>query len=168
MPFRYRLQKILDFRIRKKEEQLQEVQKAQAVVLKIEALIERNNKEIAETRINMRQADFMMYESYDNYLKHLYVKGENLEIDRQKALEVLEAEKEKLRELEKAVKVLEKHKEHAREAYLEEEKQAELKRLSEVAVQKYFAKTKEAREEEEKLLSQEELRIIKGQNPNEY
>ena len=48
MPFRYRLQKILDFRIRKKEEQLQEVRKAQAVVLKIEALIERNNKEIAE------------------------------------------------------------------------------------------------------------------------
>ena len=72
MPFRYRLQKILDFRIRKKEEQLQEVRKAQAVVLKIEGLIERNNKEIAETRINMRQADFMMYEAYDNYLKHLY------------------------------------------------------------------------------------------------
>lgn len=167
MPFRYRLQKILDFRIRKKEEQLQEVRKAQAVVLKIEALIERNNKEIAETRINMRQADFMMYESYDTYLKHLYVKGENLEMDRQKALEALEIEKDKLRELEKAVKVLEKHKEHAREAYIEEEKQAELKRLSEVAVQKYFARTKEAREEEEMLLSQEELRLIKGQD-NEY
>ena len=115
----------------------------------------------------MRQADFMMYESYDNYLKHLYVKGENLEIDRQKALEALEVEKSKLRELEKAVKVLEKHKEHARDAYIEEEKQAELKRLSEVAVQKYFAKTKEAREEEARLLSQEELRLLKGQN-NEY
>ena len=101
MPFRYRLQKILDFRIRKKEEQLQEVRKAQAVVLKIEGLIERNNKEIAETRINMRQADFMMYEAYDNYLKHLYIKGENLEMDRQKALEALEIEKDKLRELEK-------------------------------------------------------------------
>ena len=164
MPFRYRLQKILDFRIRKKEEQLQEVRKAQAVVLKIEALIERNNKEIAETRINMRQADFMMYESYDNYLKHLYIKGENLEMDRQKALEALEAEKEKLRELEKAVKVLEKHKEHARDAYIEEEKQAELKRLSEVAVQKYFAKTQAAREEEAALLSREELRLLKGQN----
>ena len=148
MPFRYRLQKILDFRIRKKEEQLQNVRNAQALVLKIEGLIARNNKEIAQTRINMRQADFMMYESYDNFLKHLYEKGEALELDRQKAQEALEEEKDKLRELEKAVKVLEKHKEHSREAYLEEEKQAELKRLSEVAIQKYFAKTREQQEEE--------------------
>lgn len=148
MPFRYRLQKILDFRIRKKEEQLQNVRNAQALVLKIEGLIERNNKEIAQTRINMRQADFMMYESYDNFLKHLYEKGEALELDRQKAQEALEEEKDKLRELEKAVKVLEKHKEHSKEAYLEEEKQAELKRLSEVAIQKYFAKTREQQEEE--------------------
>lgn len=151
MPFRYRLQKILDFRIRKKEEQLQNVRNAQALVLKIEGLIERNNKEIASTRINMRQADFYMYESYDNYLKHLYVKGENLEMDRQKAQEALDEEKEKLRELEKAVKVLEKHKEHAKEAYIEEEKQAELKTLSEVAIQKYFAKTREKQEEEQEL-----------------
>lgn len=148
MPFRYRLQKILEARIREKEKQLQNVRNAQALVLKIEGLIERNNKEIAQTRINMRQADFMMYESYDNFLKHLYEKGEALEMDRQKAQEALEIEKEKLRELEKAVKVLEKHKEHAKEAYLEEEKQLELKRLSEVAIQKYFAKTREQQEEE--------------------
>ena len=148
MPFRDRLQKILEARIRDKDKQLQEVRNAQALVLKIEGLIERNNKEIAQTRVNMRQADFMMYESYDNYLKHLYEKGEALEMDRQKAQEALEIEKEKLRELEKAVKVLEKHKEHAYEAYLEEEKQAELKRLSEVAVQKFFAKSKEKQEEE--------------------
>lgn len=148
MPFRYRLQKILDFRIRKKEEQLQNVRNAQALVLKIEGLIERNNKEIAQTRINMRQADFTMYEAYDNFLKHLYEKGEALEIDRQKAQEALEIEKDKLRELEKAVKVLEKHKEHSKEAYLEEEKQIELKRLSEVAIQKFFAKSREKQEEE--------------------
>lgn len=149
MPFRYRLQKILDFRIRKKEEQLQNVRNAQALVLKIEGLIERNNQEIASTRMNMRQADFSMYEAYDNYLKHLYVKGENLEMDRQKAQEALDEEKDKLRELEKAVKVLEKHKEHGREAYIEEEKKAELKNLSEVAIQKYFAKTKAKQEEEQ-------------------
>ena len=149
MPFRYRLQKILDFRIRKKEEQLQNVRNAQALVLKIEGLIERNNKEISQTRINMRQADFSMYESYDTYLKHLYDKGEALEEDRKKAQEALDVEKDKLRELEKAVKVLEKHKEHSREAYIEEEKKAELKQLSEVAIQKYFAKTK-AKQEEEK------------------
>ena len=96
----------------------------------------------------MRQADFTMYEAFDNYLKHLYVKGEQLEVDRQEAQDALDEEKEKLRELEKAVKVLEKHKEHSREAYLEEEKQAELKRLSEVAIQKYFARTRAEQEEE--------------------
>lgn len=148
MPFVYRLQKVLDFRNRKKEEQLQKVREAQAVVLKIEGLIERNNQDIASTRVNMRQADFTMYEAFDNYLKHLYVKGEQLELDRQEAQEALDEEKEKLRELEKAVKVLEKHKEHSREAYLEEEKQAELKRLSEVAIQKYFARTRAEQEEE--------------------
>ena len=148
MPFVYRLQKVLDFRIRKKEEQLQKVREAQAVVLKIEGLIERNNQEIASTRVNMRQADFTMYEAFDNYLKHLYIKGEQLEVDRQEAQAALDEEKEKLRELEMAVKVLEKHKEHSREAYLEEEKQAELKRLSEVAIQKYFARTRAEQEEE--------------------
>lgn len=164
MPFRYRLQKILDFRIRKKEEQLQNVRNAQALVLKIEGLIERNNKEISSTRQNMRQADFIMYESYDTYLKHLYDKGESLEADRQKAQEALDIEKDKLRELEKAVKVLEKHKEHCREAYIEEEKKAELKQLSEVAIQKYFAKTKE-RQEEEQQEEQEELLKELMKNP---
>lgn len=160
MPFRYRLQKILEFRIRKKEEQLLEVRKAQSLVLKIEGLIDRNNKEIEQTRINMRQADFMMYESYDNFLKHLYIKGENLEVDRQNALAALEVEKDKLRKLEQAVKVLEKHKERAREAYLEEEKAIELKRLSEVAVQRHFAKTRDAKEEDEKII--EQLKQIEG------
>lgn len=167
MPFRYRLQKILDFRIRKKEEQLQNVRNAQALVLKIEGLIERNNKEIAQTREDMRKADFMMYESYDTYLKHLYEKGEALEADRQKAQEALDEEKRKLVELEKAVKVLEKHKEHAKEAYVEEEKKAELKMLSEVAVQKYFAKTREKQEEElEELLKELEKEENSTDNPN--
>ena len=161
MPFNYRLQKILDFRIRKKEEQLQNVKKAQAVVLKIEALIERNNQEILSTRQNMRVAPFTEYEAYDNYLKHLYIKGEGLEIDRQKAQEALDIEKDKLRELEKAVKVLEKHKEHSREIYLEEEKQIELKKLSEIAIQKYFAKTRDKQEEE-----LEELKKLAQLNTN--
>ena len=166
MPFRYRLQTILEFRIRKKEEQLQEVRKAQALVLKIEGLIERNNKEISQTRINMRQADFTMYEAYDNFLKHLYIKGENLETDRQNALDALEIEKDKLRKLEQAVKVLEKHKERAKEVYLEEEKAEELKRLSEVAIQRHFAKTRDSKEEEEKIL--EQLRQIEGNYFDEH
>ncbi len=149
MPFRYRLQKFLEIRIRKKEEQLQEVIKAQAEVDRIELLIIKNNKDIQDTRVNMRKSDPMMYEGFDKFLKHLYEKGEQLEQEKQKALEALEVEKEKLREREKEVNVLEKHKEHKREEYLMEEKALELKQLNEIGAQKHFAKSREAKELQE-------------------
>ena len=68
MPFRYRLQKVLEFRIRKKEEQLAVVQKAQQAVIIAEENIRKNEEEIRTTKLNMRQADPMMYETYDKYL----------------------------------------------------------------------------------------------------
>lgn len=140
MPFRYRLEKILDFRRRKKEEQLQNVIKAQNEVIKVERKIEANNEEIASAKVNMRHADPMMYEAYDNFLNHLYEIDEKLHVELKEAQKKLDEEKEKLLELERAVKVLEKHKDKMKEAYLEEEKKAELKNLSEIAVQKHFQK----------------------------
>ncbi len=149
MPFRYRLQKVLDFRIRKKDEQLQEVLKAKNEADRIQGLIDENNTEIAGViKIMRTTSDFRMMDTYDKYLKHLYEKGEELQKQLQEALRKLEEEKQKLVECEKEVKVLEKHKEKALETYKEEEKKAENKMLSEVAVQKYFAKTKERKEEE--------------------
>ena len=150
MPFRYRLQKALDFRIRAKDQQLQVVIIAQQEVYKVEGLIELNNREIDTTKSNMRQADAFMLESYDVFLKSLYEKGTQLEEERQKALEVLAEEKKKLTQAEKDVKVLEKHKERMLEIYKEEEKAAELKRLSEVAVQRFFARHREEQEELER------------------
>lgn len=155
MPFKYRLQKVLDFRIRKKEEQLLVVQKAQQAVFIAEENIRKNNEEIRQTQINMRQADPMMYETYDNYLIYLWDKAEKLEQIRAEAQAVLDMEKAKLVKLEQAVKVLEKHKEKNREAYLEEEKKAELKQFSELGVQRFFNQSKERQEEEElELLKQ--------------
>lgn len=148
MPFRYRLQKFLEIRIRKKEEQLQEVIKAQSEVDRIELSIIKNNKDIQDTRVNMRKSDPMMYEGFDNFLKHLYEIGEQLELEKQEAIKKLEEEKEKLREREKEVNVLEKHKEHKREEYLQEQKALELKQLNEIGAQKHFAKTREKQEEE--------------------
>lgn len=139
---------MLEFRIRKKEAQLQEVLKAQMEVYRIEGLIEQNNKDIQSTRYNMAHADPMMYESYDTFLKHLYDKGEELEEQKQEAIKKLREEQEKLLECEKEVKVLEKHKEKMKEEYIEEEKKQELKRLSEVAVQRHFRKTELTKEEE--------------------
>ncbi len=163
MPFRYRLQKVLDFRIRKKEEQLLVVQKAQQAVYIAEENIRKNEAEIQATKNGLRTADPMMYETYDKYLNHLWEKAEELEQIRQQAQEQLDIEVAKLVKLEQAVKVLEKHKERHREIYIEEEKAAELKQYSELGVVRYFRQSQEKLEEEEKQLL-EELKKIEGEN----
>ncbi len=151
MPFVYRLQKILDFRIRKKEEQLLVVQKAQQDVYMAEERIRQNEAEIQQTIQNKRTADFRMMEYYDNYLHHLWDKAAALEQERKRLQVILDQEKQKLVKLEQAVKVLEKHKEKQREAYLEEQKAAELKQFSEIGVQRFFIHSREEAEEQELL-----------------
>ncbi len=152
MPFRYRLQKVLEFRIRKKEEQLAVVQKAQQAVIIAEENIRKNEEEIRTTKLNMRQADPMMYETYDKYLIHLWDKAEKLEQIRVEAQQKLDEEKAKLVKLEQGVKVLEKHKEKHREAYIAEEKAAELKQYSELGVTRFFRQSHEKIEEEEEII----------------
>ena len=152
MPFRYRLQKVLEFRIRKKEEQLAVVQKAQQAVIIAEENIRKNEEEIRTTKLNMRQADPMMYETYDKYLIHLWDKAEKLEQIRVEAQQKLDEEKAKLVKLEQGVKVLEKHKEKHREAYIAEEKAAELKQYSELGVTRFLRQSHEKIEEEEEIL----------------
>ena len=149
MPFVYRLQKILDFRIRKKEEQLLVVQKAQQDVYIAEEKIRQNEAEIQQTIKNKRTADFRMMEYYDNYLHHLWDKADALEQERQRLQAILEEEQRKLVKLEQAVKVLEKHKEKQKEAYLEEQKAIELKQFSEIGVQRFFIHSIEEAEEQE-------------------
>lgn len=149
MPFRYRLQKILDFRIRKKEEQVLVVQKAQSVVFQVEEKIRQNDKEILETKQGMRTADPRMFEYYDKYLEHLWDKAEKLKQELAEAERILAIEKQKLVKLEQGVKVLEKHKEKSRENYIAEEKAAELKQYSELGVTRFFRQSQERAEEEE-------------------
>lgn len=163
MPFKYRLQKVLDFRIRKKEEQLLVVQKAQQAVFIAEENIRKNNEEIETTKRGLRQADPMMYEAYDKYLNHLWEKAEELEQIRIEAQKQLDIEKQILVKLEQAVKVLEKHKERNKEIYIAEEKAAELKQYSELGVVRYFRQNQEKLEQEEKDILLE-LQKIEGEN----
>ena len=132
MPFVYRLQKVLEFRIRAKEQQLLVVQKAQQDVYLQEEKIRQNEAEIRQTIQNKRTADFRMMEYYDNYLHHLWDKADALEQERRRLQAILDEEQKKLVKLEQAVKVVEKHKEKQREAYLEEQKAIELKQFSEI------------------------------------
>ena len=160
MPFVYRLQKILDFRIRKKEEQLLVVQKAQQEVYLAEQRIRENEAEIQQTIINRKTADFSLMEYYDKYLHHLWDKADVLEQERQRLQAILDEEKQKLVKLEQAVKVLEKHKEKQREAYLEEEKAIELRQFSEIGVQRFFIQSREKEEEElNKIIEETELEM---------
>ena len=154
MPFVYRLQKVLDFRIRKKEEQLLNVQKAQQQVYIAEENIRKNEAEIRQTIQNKRTADFRMMEYYDNYLHHLWDKADALEQERKRVQAILDQEKQKLVKLEQAVKVVEKHKEKQKEAYQEEQKAIELKQFSEIGVQRFFIRSREEEEEQEMLEQQ--------------
>ena len=131
------MQKFLEIRIRKKEEQLEVVQKCQKEVMRIEGLIEANNQNIKDTRINMRKSDPRMYDGFDKFLKHLYEEGEKLEQQRQEALKVLRREEEILMQREREVDVLEKH------------KMRELKTLNEIGSQKHFMRKREAEYEQE-------------------
>ena len=151
MPFVYRLEKILTFRIRKKEEQLLVVQKAQQEVYLAEQRIRENEAEIQQTIQNRKTADYRMMEYFDKYLHHLWDKADALEAERKRLQAILDEEKMKLVKLEQAVKVLEKHKEKQREAYLEEEKAQELRQFSEIGVQRFFIQSRESQEEEEAL-----------------
>ena len=122
------------------------VQKAQQAVYQAEQDIKKNNQDILDTKEGMRVANPMMYESYDNFLQHLWQKAEQLEAVRQDLQKKLDIEVQKLVKCEQAVKVLEKHKEKNKEIYLAEEKAAELK----LGVTRFFKQSQERAEEEEK------------------
>lgn len=126
------------------------VQKAQQAVYQAEQDIKKNNQDILDTKDGMRVANPMMYESYDNFLQHLWQKAEQLEAVRQDLQKKLDIEVQKLVKCEQAVKVLEKHKEKNKEIYLAEEKAAELKQFSELGVTRFFKQSQERAEEEEK------------------
>ncbi len=151
MPFRYRLRKILEIRIRKKEEQLQVVIKAQEEVDRIELLILKNLDQIKNLSEQMKSADPMMYDNYDKYIKHLWEEDEKLKQLKKEAIDNLNKEKEILKIKEQEVNVLEKHKERQKEEYIKEQKAKELKELNEIGSQKFFQKQILNKEEQELL-----------------
>ncbi|OGI01969.1 MAG: flagellar export protein FliJ [Candidatus Melainabacteria bacterium RIFOXYA12_FULL_32_12] len=165
MPFVYRLQKILNYRIQKKDEQIEVVKKAEQEVHRIQNEIDNNKQTVLELRQNMRMAAHVLMESYDVYIKHINDIIDQLEYQKTLAIQKLQEEREKLVELEKAVKVLEKHKEKAYEQYKDEENKAEMRRLDEVAGLKHFAKSQEIKQEELEELE----KILEGKSDfNEF
>ena len=143
MPFRYRLQKILNYRENQREEQRLKVQKAQSAVNEAENNIAKNNQAIIETKNGMRTADPSLFDYYDKFIKHLYEEAERLEQIRRQLQAILDEEIRKLVICEQNVKVLEKHKDKNKEIYIQEEKAEELKQFSELGVTRFYRKKTE-------------------------
>ena len=96
MPFRYKLQKVLDFRIRKKEEQEAIVTKARQKLYMAEQKVEQNKQEIMQVSTARKHAEYTMMEYYDKYLHHLWDKAEVLENERKEAEQELAESKKKM------------------------------------------------------------------------
>ncbi len=157
--FVYRLQKVFELRERKKKAQEQKVIDAQKKVREIEVAIEEKKQEIRQLRHDMLQSHHTLMNTYDQYLHLQNKKLETMGLDLMVANEDLELQRKLLIKAQADMEALIKHKEKAKEEWLEEEKQAEMKALDEVAGQRYF-RAQLARHEEE--AQDEALRLIEA------
>lgn len=155
--FIYRLQKVFELRERRKKEQEQRVIDAQKRVREVEVSIEEKQNEIRSVRKNMLASPHTLMAAHDDFIHHLNGQLEQLYIDLDKAKAALAHERQLLIKAQADLEALIKHKEKAREEWLEEEKKLEMKRLDEVAGQRYFRAQFEKAEDEamEALLSEE-------------
>lgn len=136
--FVYRLQKVYEIRERKLKEQEQRVVAAQNKVRAIEAKIEEKQNEIRLLRQNMLTSHHTLLSAHDEYIHYQNHLLDELYEDLSYAKEELAQEKKLLVKAQADFDALIKHKEKAREIWLEEEKQKEMKQLDEVASQRYF------------------------------
>lgn len=154
--FVYRLQKVFELRERKKKEQEQRVIDAQKRVREVEVAIEEKQEEIRSIRRNMLASPHILMAAHDNFIHHLNGQLEQLYVDLEQAKIELDRERELLIKAQADLEALIKHKEKAREEWLEEEKKAEMKRLDEVAGQRYFrAQLEKSQDEADELASSE-------------
>lgn len=159
--FIYRLQKVFELRERRKKEQEQRVVEAQKRVRDAEMAIDEKKTEIRDVQKNMLASAHTLMAAHDNFLHHLNGQLAQLQINLEHAKVALNHERQLLIKAQADLEALIKHKEKAREEWLEEEKKLEMKRLDEVAGQRYFRAQFEKAEEEalEALLLEEASEI---------
>ncbi|WP_373532426.1 flagellar export protein FliJ [Vampirovibrio sp.] len=155
--FIYRLQKVFELRERRKKEQEQRVIEAQKRVREAEMAIEEKKTEIRDIQKNMLASPHTLMAAHDSFLHHLNGQLELLQVSLEQAKAALSYERQLLIKAQADLEALIKHKEKAREEWLEEEKKLEMKRLDEVAGQRYFRAQFEKAEDEalEALLLEE-------------
>ncbi|MCE2931280.1 MAG: flagellar FliJ family protein [Vampirovibrionales bacterium] len=147
MPFRYRLQNIYNMRERKKKEQEQVVNEAQNAVRKVQVRMDAKIAEREDVRHQRKTINPMMLDTIDKLLVRYAEQIVEIKTELDEANRLLKEEEEKLAICRQELEALEKHKERAKEEWLEEEKQAEMKMLDEVASQRYFRQMVESAQE---------------------
>ncbi len=161
--FIYRLQKVFEMRERKKKAQEQRVAEARKRVREVETAIEEKKNEIRMIRKNMLASPHTLMAAHDEYLHHLNQQLDQLYEDLEVVKQELEHERQLLIKAQAELEALIKHKEKVYEEWLEEEKRQEMKRLDEVAGQRYFRAQQLELEESNAEAEQEWLEL----NPNE-
>ncbi|MFN9691438.1 MAG: flagellar export protein FliJ [Vampirovibrionales bacterium] len=147
MPFRYRLQNIYNLRERKKKEQEQVVNEAQNAVRKVQVRLDAKVAEREDIRHQRKTINPMMLDNIDKLLVRYAEQILEIKTELDEANRILKEEEEKLTLCRQELEALEKHRDRAREEWLEEEEQAEMKMLDEVASQRYFRQMVESAQE---------------------
>jgi flagellar FliJ protein len=149
MPFRYRLQNIYNLRERKKKEQEQVVNDAQNAVRKVQVRLDAKVAEREDVRQQRKTANPMMLDNIDKLLIRYAQQIVEIKTELEDVQRILAEEEAKLAICRQELEALEKHRERAKEEWLEEENQAEMKLLDEVASQRYFRQMVESAQEAE-------------------
>ncbi|MEB3206329.1 MAG: flagellar FliJ family protein [Vampirovibrionales bacterium] len=150
-PFKYRLQKVFELRERKKQEQERRVQHALALVRKIQQQRDAKMQERIAVVRHMQRVDPTMFEFHDRYLQKLDQELQMITSELHQAEAELATERQRLLQAQAELEALIKHKDKATEIWREEQKQQEMKKLDEVANQRYFRQQQE-RDLEQNLL----------------
>jgi flagellar export protein FliJ len=134
-------------RERKKKEQEQVVNEAQNAVRKVQVRLDAKVAEREDVRHQRKTINPMMLDNIDKLLVRYAEQIVEIKTELDEANRLLKEEEEKLAICRQELEALEKHKERAKEEWLEEEKQAEMKLLDEVASQRYFRQMVESAQE---------------------
>jgi flagellar FliJ protein len=147
MPFRYRLQNIYNLRERKKKEQEQVVNDAQNAVRKVQVRLDAKVAEREDVRHQRKTANPMMLDNIDKLLIRYAEQIVEIKTELEEVQRILKEEEATLAICRQELEALEKHRERAKEEWLAEENQAEMKLLDEVASQRYFRQMVESAQE---------------------
>jgi flagellar export protein FliJ len=134
-------------RERKKKEQEQVVNDAQNAVRKVQVRLDAKVAEREDVRHQRKTANPMMLDNIDKLLIRYAEQIVEIKTELEEVQRILKEEEAKLAICRQELEALEKHRERAKEEWLEEENQAEMKLLDEVASQRYFRQMVESAQE---------------------